>query len=190
MKPLTPTTPHAIIMVGIPGSGKTTFAERFAHTFQAPFVNQRLISRIADITDESAETIASYMTDELLKTNRSIVYEGNTYSKVSRQALIKKVSSAGYQPLLVWVQTESVESKRRATKKQKDGSELSSEQFDAAIKRFTPPSINEKAIVISGKHTYATQLKIVLKHIASNQRPTTAIDQPSPRVRSRNIILR
>lgn len=190
MKPLTPTTPHAIIMVGIPGSGKTTFAARFAHTFQAPFINLRAITAMADLNEEAAQTVSFHLLDEVLKTNRSLVYEGATHSKVNRQTLAKKVSQAGYQPLFVWVQTESIESKRRATKRQKDDSQLSADDFDAAIKRFTPPSINEKAIVISGKHTYASQLKIVLKHIASHQRPALVADQPAPRVRSRNIILR
>ncbi|MFZ3009839.1 MAG: zeta toxin family protein [Candidatus Microsaccharimonas sp.] len=190
MKPLTPTTPHAIIMVGIPGSGKTTFAERFAHTFQAPIINLRAIARMTDVADDAAQTLSLHLLDELMKTSRSLIYEGATHSKVNRQMLAKKVSQAGYQPLFVWVQTESIESKRRATKRQKDDSQLSNDEFDAAIKRFTPPSINEKAIVISGKHTYASQLKIVLKHIASHQRPNLAIDQPAPRVRSRNIILR
>ncbi|MFY9227740.1 MAG: AAA family ATPase [Candidatus Microsaccharimonas sp.] len=190
MKPLTPTTPHAIIMVGIPGSGKTTFAERFAHTFQAPFINVRAIAGMADISEDVAQILSFHLLDELLKTNRSLVYEGATHSKVNRQTLAKRVSEAGYQPLFVWVQTESVESKRRATKRQKDGSQLSSDEFDAAIKRFTPPSINEKSIVISGKHTYASQLKIILKHIASHQRPTLPVDLPAARIRSRNIILR
>ncbi len=190
MKPLTPTTPHAIILVGIPGSGKSTFAERFAHTFQAPYINLKAIASIAETNEDSAQALSFHLLDELLKTNRSLVYEGTTHSKVNRQALTKKVSDAGYQPLFVWVQTESIESKRRATKNQKDNSQLSADEFDAAIKRFTPPSINEKAIVISGKHTYASQLKIVLKHIASHQRPVVSTDQPAPRVRSRNIILR
>ena len=176
-------------MVGIPGAGKTAFAERFSKTFQAPLINQAAIQKNLELSAEVSTKVALLMLDELLKTNRTLIYEGPTSTKVSRAAIIKHVSNAGYQPMIVWVQTESVEAKRRATKKQSDNSQLTSEEFDNAIKHFTPPSIQEKALVISGKHTYASQLKIVLKRLAGEGRPPIEPDQP--RVRSsRNIILR
>lgn len=188
MKPLTSATPKAIIMVGIPGAGKTTFAERFSKTFQAPYINQTSLARDLEVTPAIAAKVGAIMLEELFKTNRTIIYEGATHTKAARAALVKRVLSAGYQPLIVWVQTESAEAKRRATKKQPDGHELSSDTFDGAIKRFAPPSVQEKALVISGKHTYASQLKIVLKRIAGDGRPA---DSDQPRVRSsRNIILR
>lgn len=190
MKPITPTTPHVIIMVGIPGAGKSAFAEHFAKTFQAPTVNTQQIQNIASVDSATATALSHLLLDELLKTNRTIIYEGPTATKTSRLDISRRVSAAGYKPLLVWVQTESLEAKRRATKKQKDGSQLSAEDFDAAIKRFHPPAATEKVVVISGKHTYTTQLKIVLKHLAGQHRaiePT--VEQP--RVRStRNIIIR
>lgn len=191
MKPLTPATPRAIIMVGIPGAGKTAFAERFAKTFQAPFVNQRALQYTLDIDAATATKVAAHMLDELIKTNRTLIYEGPTASKVNRTAVMKHVRAGGYEPLIVWVQTESLEAKRRATKKQSDGSEITDEGFDDAIKRFTPPTAQEKPIVISGKHTYASQLKIVLKRLAGEQRPTSDTSPEPPRIRSsRNIILR
>lgn len=175
-------------MIGIPGAGKTAFAERFSKTFQAPFINQRAIQFDLDVSSDTAEKITRLMFSELTKTNRTIIYEGDTATKTSRAALIKQVVAAGYQPLIVWVQTESLEAKRRATRKQKDGSALTEEAFDQAIRRFSPPTVQDKAVVISGKHTYASQLKIVLKRIAGEQRPS---DSDTPQMRSsRNIILR
>jgi predicted kinase len=176
-------------MVGIPGAGKSAFAERFSKTFQAPLINQTAIQKSLGVTSEISSKVALLMLDELLKTNRTLIYEGPTNTKVRRAALIKHVVNAGYQPMIVWVQTESVEAKRRATKKQTNDSQMTSEAFDAAIKRFSPPSAQEEALVISGKHTYASQLKIVLKRLVGEGRPMTEPDQP--RVRSsRNIILR
>ena len=189
MKPLTPATPRAIIMVGIPGAGKTTFAERFSKTFQAPFVNQSAIEHSLELSSDISAKVASMMLDEIIKTNRTFIYEGPTATKGARTAVIQRIISAGYQPLIIWVQTESVEAKRRATKKQPHGSGLSSDEFTSAIKRFTAPSVQEKALVISGKHTYASQLKIVLKRLSSESRVTSEPDEP--RIRSsRNIILR
>ncbi|MBC7564964.1 ATP-binding protein [Candidatus Saccharibacteria bacterium] len=192
MKPLTPNTPHVIIMVGIPGSGKTTFAEHFAKTFRAPYINPRDISELT-IDAEATEKVTKLLFGELLKTNRTLIYEGSTYMKTQRMALKNMVTKAGYKALFVWVQTDPAESKHRATKKQKNRN-LSAAAFDAAFRQFQNPSESEKPIVISGKHTYATQLKAVLKRLSTVPRPETP-SQPvvhsQPRiVPGRNIIIR
>lgn len=189
MKPLTPATPHAIVMMGIPSSGKTTFAEHLAKTFQSPIVSVEHIAMEAQVDSVSAERVALYFMSELYKTKRTIVYDGYTDTKVSRVELIKQLTKAGYHPLLVWVQTEVFEAKRRATKRRADNSQLTEEEFDAIVRHFTPAGPNEKPIVISGRHTYSSQLKVVLKHLAREPQPVTP-DPPRPRPSGRNIILR
>ncbi|MDB5167658.1 MAG: hypothetical protein JWN26_803 [Candidatus Saccharibacteria bacterium] len=170
MKPLSLATPHLIIMVGIPGSGKSFFAEHFATTFNAPFVSHEKIStELAN--DNSVDPaivvrISNFLLKELLKSRQTIVYEGMTDTRTARQVLTKIARDKGYEPLLVWVQTESLAAKQRATKSQRERLHLTDEQFDTILHRFTPPSTLEKPIVISGKHTYASQLRIVLKHLA------------------------
>lgn len=188
MKPLTPASPHAIIMVGIPGSGKSTFAEHFAETFQAPIINESRLAFEADLNEQQAEAVSNIILQEILKTQRTFLVEPHNLTKVKRAGLIKTVTKAGFRPLLVWVQTESLEAKRRALKPLPAGSGLSNEQFDDLFNTFSAPTVNEKAVVISGKHTYATQLKIVLKQLAS-ERPENPITPPSPR-RHGNIVIR
>ena len=189
MKPLAPTTPHVIIMVGIPGAGKTAFAEHFAHTFQSPYINPSVISTQIGVDADATEKITQLLFNELLKTNRTLVYEGSTFTKVQRLAITNYVTKAGYRPLIVWVQTEAVEAGRRATSKLRGRERLTEKQFDAALRQFQAPTDSEQPVVISGKHTYATQLKVVLKRIAGTTRPDTPPQQP--RVPSgRNIIVR
>jgi len=188
MKPLTPTTPHVIILVGIPGSGKTTFAEHFAKTFHAPYINTPGIEATVGINKAAALKVTELLFDELLKTQRSLVYEGPTENSAERLALSKYVAKAGYKSLIVWVQTDPQEAKRRATKRSKVGA-LSPSEFDAAYAQFMPPIGNEKPAVISGKHTYATQLKVVLKHIAGT-RPATSITSEPRTQTGRNITVR
>ncbi len=172
MKPLSLSKPHVIVMVGIPGSGKSFFAEHFADTFSAPYVSiDRLRAELFnDPTfdaneNEIIDRVSDYMLDELYKSQRTIVLDVATGARTERQDIVKKAHGAGYEPLFVWVQTESVAARQRATKRAKGKTSLTSEQFDAAVRHFTPPNASERAVVISGKHTYASQLKIVLKRL-------------------------
>jgi len=193
MKPLTPTTPHIIMMVGIPGAGKTTFAERFAKTFSAPYLNPRGLSHKAGISIDKAESATQVFLEELLKTNRTLLYEGPVETKAERIEVIKQAKKAGYQTLLVWVQTEQLEARRRAMRRQQEGRPLSADEFENALAYFQAPEANEKPVVISGRHTYATQLKTVLKNLAVNHRPSTPIPLatgPSTPRSGRNIVIR
>jgi len=186
MKPLTPTIPHVIILLGIPGAGKTQFASHFAKTFQAPYVSTKELRTLGKTTDNAAAYLTAYMLDEVMKTQRTTVFEGPTYNAIFRQNLTKQITRAGYRPLFVWVQTESQEARRRALKK---GGDHTPESFDAALKQFDPPTASEKTVVISGKHTFTTQVKMVLKHLAV-ARPTGEV-KPQPRpVTGRSINIR
>jgi len=188
MKPITPASPHAIIMVGIPGSGKSTFAEHFADTFSAPIINESRIAFEADLDSKQTDAISAVFLDQVLKTNRTFLIEAANLTKAKRNKLIATVSKAGYRSLIVWVQTETNEAKRRALRAKPTGSGLSDAEFDAAVRAFHPPLAQDKATVISGKHTYATQLKVVLKQLAGS-RPDTHVEPPKPRQMG-NIVVR
>jgi predicted kinase len=190
MKPLSLALPHLIVMVGIPGSGKSFFAEHFASTFNAPYVSFSELSYeiFGQNSPDTAVTakVSNYVLGQLLKTGQTVVYEGPTEIKSVRIALVKIAKDNGYNPLLVWVQTESAAAKIRATKKQTGKTCLNDEQFDTILRRFTPPSSTEKAIVISGKHTYASQLRIVLKRLSMSR--TERIEQAPVQVDERRHI--
>ncbi len=188
MKPLTPTTPHVIIMVGIPGAGKTHFADHFAKMFHAPFINQYELQTITGASDAQATELSAKLLTEFLKTGRTVIYEGPTHARTFRQALVSKIKKAGYDPLIVWVQTESVEAKNRYFKSNKNASP---EYFQKALQRFSRPIESEKSIVISGRHTYGTQVKAVLKRLADTRdvTPPQAPERPQ-RSTGRSIKIR
>jgi predicted kinase len=180
MKPITPASPHAIIMVGVPGSGKSTFAERFAETFKAPILNQARIADDANLNEDQSEVVFKTILKEYLKTDRTFVIESSHLTRVKRNQISSTVSKAGFRPMIIWVQTEPLEAKRRSLKAKPAGKGMSEQQFDAAFNSFQPPLAIEKATVISGRHTYATQVKVVLKKLAGS-RPETKVTAPSPR---------
>lgn len=186
MKPLTPASPHAIIMMGIPGAGKSAFAEKFADTFQAPILNRIKLQQELGLDNDQVNKLSDLILKEYVKTKRTILIEGDADQKTKRDELSKQLHKAGYRALFVWVQTDTNESHRRATKPYPKGSGLSSEDFDEIVAQFEAPHPKENAIVISGKHTYATQLKIVLKHLAQSSTPSG----PSHPHAGRSVVIR
>jgi predicted kinase len=170
MKPLTPSTPHVIILVGIPGAGKTYFAKQFAETFSAPYLDVNTLQLLTEIPDKKAAELSSLLLDEFLKTGRTVIFEGPTHARTYRDALMRRVRAKGYEPLLVWVQTEPVTALARL---KKGSTPASFAVYEERIKRFSPPHIREGGIVISGRHTYATQARVLLKRLAG-ERPAVA----------------
>lgn len=186
MKSLSLVQPHALIMVGVPGAGKSHFAEKFSETFKAPRVSTNdLLSVIDDL--HAAEAIALKQLVELTKTSSSIIVDGLSDTRSSRAELAKLVRKAGYQPLIVWVQTDPATAKFRSTKKNAGSSRtpLDEKEHDKRVNRFTPPSAQEKPVVISGKHTYPSQAKVVLKHLSSPRAEITTHQSPALRTSER-----
>jgi predicted kinase len=195
MKSLSLTQPHLIVMVGVPGAGKSFFAEKFAETFHAPYVSLEKILPFTT-TASDASHLMQQQTTELLKTRQSIILEGDTDTRTERDKLARQARIAGYETLLVWVQTDPITAKSRSVRETKDKTNrtISTDEYDRIVKRFTPPSVIEKPTVISGKHTYATQAKIVLKKLSAPRAEISTHDiapvRQEERSRRNNIIVR
>lgn len=162
-----------IIMVGLPGSGKTFFAEKFSEMFNAPYVSEQ---KIGELVSGDTNAVAYLQLEELLKTQQLIIFEGATNTRTGRMELSKKAHQAGYEPLFVWTQVDHATAKTRSK-----GNMI----FEEQTRKFTPPNTIEKPLVISGKHTYASQAKVVLKklsrpraEISTHTIPPTRNQQP------------
>lgn len=148
-------------MVGIPGSGKTHFAKQFSETFNAPLIAADVVAAHARDEESAGELIRSFV-GELLKTKQSIVVDAGGTSRKDRVEFNRFLRENGYEPLLVWVQVDSNTAKQRALKHRK----MPHEEFESALSKFSAPHQTEKPLVISGKHTYASQAKTVLKRLS------------------------
>jgi predicted kinase len=191
MKSLSLSQPHLIILTGVKGSGKTHFAEKFAETFNAPYVSREHVAKLTP-DDTSIEKIIVYQLGELLKTKQPLIVDGLGTTRTERVELTRKAREAGYETMLIWVQTDPITARGRAMKASKK--QLTPEEYDRAAKRFTPPNTVEKPVVISGKHTYASQAKVILKKLtaprAAISTHTTAPVRPQPTAGRRSITIR
>jgi predicted kinase len=185
MKSLHLTKPHLLIVVGIPGAGKTFFAEKFAETFNAPFIHYQALQTTPQtpLSEEETAELAGMMYREIVKTGQTIIIEGPGASRVEREALGRLARQADYEHLFIWVQTEPATARTRAVRGVRGSTNhtISDEVFDAEIRRFTPLNKGERSIVISGKHTYPSQAKIVLKRLIE---PNIAARRDAPTIMS------
>lgn len=193
MKSLSLSRPLIIFVIGLPGAGKSFFARQFADTFNAPIVSHDYL-RFQMFPDPSFSAdeeslisqIAGNEFSELLKTQRTIIMDGGNYSYDDRQALMKMAKKAGYGSLIVWIQTDERSARFRATNRKptkRDGDKLNAsmtfEAFDSTKAAFAAPGRGEDFVVISGKHTYSTQAKVVLRRFVTTQEPATATPSPA-----------
>ena len=190
MKPLTSASPHAIIMIGIPGSGKSSFADHFADTFQAPIVSQTKYQREYGISEADAEQLRNVILTEYMKTHRTVLIDGGLNAKEKREELVRRLVKAGYRPLIIWVQTDTAEAHRRAIKPYPRGSGIRDEEFDRLLDEFEAPGEKEKMVVISGKHTYTSQLKIILKQLATpdNTQPSVPLSPEQKKAATKIVV--
>jgi predicted kinase len=175
MKSLQLDKPHAIVTIGIQGSGKSFFAKKFADTFNAPFFEESFIASHAK-DEASARELSDATLTELLKTGRSIVIEQSLSSRSDRTELGKLLRTAGYVPLFIWVQVDLDTAMNRAQRSAK----VSQEEYRTAMRRFTPPHASERPLVISGKHTFATQAKAVLKKLSVPRATQPPVERRQP----------
>lgn len=174
MKSLSLAKPLVLVVIGHPGSGKSFFSRQFSDTFNAPRVSydtlNHLIKPLSSASQKDAQkviiNILSEQISETLKSQKTFIVDGVGSTKTERLSLRKQANGAGYDTLLVWVQTDEATTRYRSlNRKQEDQEALSLDEYLKAVKRFTPPQANEPHVVISGKHTYATQAKVVLKKL-------------------------
>lgn len=183
MKPLSLTKPHIIVMLGIPSSGKTFFAEQFATTFHTPFIHYAKLAKLSGLSSTGIHKIVAYQLRELLKTKQSIIIEGFAESRADRTALTKRAHSAGYEVLYVWVQTDPNAAMQRAVRSlaQEGKRTMSARQYEQQANTFVMPLATDSVAVISGKHTFASQVKTVLNKLTAPRAEAASRTTPARR---------
>ncbi len=151
---------RAILVFGAPCSGKTTFSQQFAAQFNATFYDLDLLQQEHNLSRQFILLLVA----EIAKTGATLVLEGGNDTEKDRRELLSILRNAGYTPTLIWIQTD-VSTIRARLKNKLKSVEKAKQVYDNRVKALEAPSDAEAPIVLSGKHTYPTQLKQVLTQL-------------------------
>ncbi|MBQ3433311.1 AAA family ATPase [Candidatus Saccharibacteria bacterium] len=146
--------PRALLVFGAPCSGKTTFAEKFANKFGLAYYD---LEKIMDENGFSREVIL-IIVELITKTKQTIILEGCLASETERAEMRNLLRRNGYDPALIWVQTD-VATIRTRLKSRFRSVAKAKQYFDEVTAEMEAPTEFEKPIILSGKHTFETQTK-------------------------------
>jgi len=165
------------MLYGFPGAGKTFLSRQLCEHLQAAHVQGDRIrgELFADPQYDKEENqvvaqLMDYMTGEFLSTGLSVVYDANAMRLGQRRALRELARKHGAQPLLLWLQIDHESALSRSTKRDRRRSDdkyamnIDKATFDRIAGGMQNPQ-NEDYIVISGKHTFNTQLSAFMKRL-------------------------
>ncbi|MBQ6130217.1 AAA family ATPase [Candidatus Saccharibacteria bacterium] len=153
--------PRAILVFGAPGSGKSTFSERFSKKFHAAFFDLGELER----ENQLDRNTTLFVLEQVARTNVTLVIEGILDTEQERTEVRNVLRRAGYNPSLVWIQTDVQTIKQRLKIKNRSAAKAKAE-YETRIEGMEAPSEIEAPIVLSGKHTFETQLRHVLTQLA------------------------
>ena len=153
--------PRALLIFGAPCSGKTTFAEKFAKKFGLAWYD---IDEIMDENGFARQTMLSVL-EYIMRTRQTILIEGGLSTESNRTELRNLVRKCGYEPALIWVQTDVSTIRSRLKTKYRSVAKAK-QHFNDKTSEMEAPADYEKPIILSGKHTFETQARHAITGLA------------------------
>ena len=141
------------LVCGLPGSGKTTFAERLAHEARALWLSpDEWMSRIVgdgydEVRREQVERIQWELAARLLALGVSVVLDNGFWFRDERERLRSRAESLGAEVRLHFLDVPLDELKRRVAARNRNlpehGFSISAEDLERWSALFEPPSEEE-----------------------------------------------
>lgn len=172
------TKPIFLLLYGFPGSGKSFFARQMADELGMAHIHSDRIRhelfekpRFDKRENEVVNQIMDYMTEEFMRAGISVVYDTNTPKLSERRMLRDLARKQKFAPVLVWIQIDAESAFNRVIKRDrrkiddKYSSPIDRTTFEDLAGAMQNPNMDEDYVVISGKHTFATQKHNVYKKL-------------------------
>lgn len=153
--------PRALLVFGAPCSGKSTFSEKFADKFDLALYDFEELKVKYRLTRKNILLIIKL----IARTGKTIIIEGGLSTEKEREEMRNLLRNAGYDPSLVWIQTDVTTIRNRLKVRYKSVNKAK-EIYDNEVSHLEAPSELENPIILSGKHTFETQTKHVLAGLA------------------------
>lgn len=172
-----PTKPLFILLYGFPGAGKSYFARQLCEHFQAAHIHgDRIRGELFEQPQYDKEEnnvvghLMDYMAAEFLQAGLSVIYDANAMRLSQRRTLRDLARKTNAEPLLVWFQIDlesayaRVANRDRRRSDDKFAGPSDREAFERLASGMQNPH-NEEYIVVSGKHTFTTQLNAFVRRL-------------------------
>lgn len=169
--------PTLICLYGYPGSGKSYLARNLAESLDLANVSSdRIRSELFqspryDPQENAIVThLMDYMSEEFLSAGVSLVYDTNALRSSQRRKLRELARKHKAEYILIWLQIDidsafsRTQDRDRRTSDDKYAEPQTKNTFDRQLNGMQNPD-GEDYIVISGKHTYATQKGAVINRL-------------------------
>lgn len=187
---LTSLQPLLLLVVGVPGSGKSYFARQFAESYKFFYINAGRYSVEIEASlgstkeaERLGKNLALATFGQTLGSFKHVVLEGPFDMARERESIINTAKKAGFKVLTVWVQTDEETCYGRAMNRDRRRADdrsslnLTRDEMDEAVGRFQKPNPSkENTVVISGKHGFKSQGVSVLKKIAGMYVPKPSVE--------------
>jgi predicted kinase len=178
MSKVVPAKPLFVMLYGFPGAGKTYFARQLCDNLQAAHVQgDRIRGELFaeprwDVQENGViNQLMEYMAGEFLAAGVSVVYDTNAMRTSQRRALRDMARKAGAEPVVVWFQIDLESAYARTVKRDRRRNDdrfaapMDPPVYKNIVTHMQNPEATEQAIVISGKHLFATQLGSFMKRL-------------------------
>ena len=149
------------MVFGAPCSGKTSFSTNFAKKYDLAFYD---LDEIRDSNRLSRKNLL-LIVELVARTGKTLIFEGGLGTEKERTEIRNILRSAGYSPTLIWIQTD-INTIRTRLKLRYRSVSKARDVYDTSVENLEAPSDHEKPIILSGKHTFETQCRHVLKGLA------------------------